>query len=141
MPQTNDDDYHPTERAGDIWEIIEDSCYCHSRQAEATVHQALWPLPKLIVRWVKNNVEIRWKRKNDVAVLHDYNARRPYLIILDTKLENESIAIRKAILVLKIAEAYLIGNPSGEVTREELAVQWGAELAVLDSEAVQGLRY
>jgi hypothetical protein len=28
-------------------------------------------------------------RKNEVAVLHEHHARKPYLIILDTKLENE----------------------------------------------------
>jgi len=112
MSTTRDDQYqYDDERASDIWDFIETSCLCHSRQIEATVHMALWPLPKRIIQWTKKNVEIIWKRKNDVAVLHEWSTDRPYLIMLDTKIKNESMAIRVAILVSKIAEAYLIGKP------------------------------
>jgi hypothetical protein len=63
------------------------------------------------------------------------------LIILDTKLENESMPVRVAILSLKIAEAYLLANSSIKLQRKELAAQWGVDLAPLENESIEGLTY
>ncbi len=107
-----------------------DNCSCHSRQSEVTLHRALWPLPKNIVEFVKERVTIHWKQKNHVAILLTNDSKRPYTIVLDTKLENESMKVRVGVLSLKIAEAYLLENSSHKVTRKELATQWGVDSGI-----------
>lgn len=84
---------------------------------------------------------IYWKKKNNVAVLLADDFQKRFTIVLDTKLENESMEVRVGILALKIAEAYLLENPSLKVTREELATRWGVNLTVLQNEAIQGLTF
>ncbi len=141
MTDIDSEDYlHPTYRAEAIYEVV-DNCYCHSRQSEATIHHALWPLPKPIIEFVKERVSIHWKRRTDVAVLLTSDSKRPYTIVLDTKLENQSMQVRVGILNLKIAEAYLLNNPQLKTTREELATQWGTDLAVLKNDSIDGLAY
>jgi hypothetical protein len=49
--------------------------------------------------------------------------------------------VRTGILSLKIAEAYLLDNPQLKTTREELATQWGTDLAVLKNDSIDGLAY
>jgi hypothetical protein len=90
---------------------------------------------------VKERVAIHWKPKNHVAILLANDSKRPHAIVLDTKLENEAMKVRVGILSLKIAEAYLLENPSLKVTRKELATQWGVDLAVLENESIWGLTY
>jgi len=137
----NDDYPHPTFRVEAICEIVESCGSFHSRQSEATLHRALGPLPKYILEFVKHRVRFIWKKKNHVAVLLASDSQKAYAIVLDTKLENVSMEVRVGILGLKIAEAYLLEEPSLKVTREELATRWGVDVTVLKNEAIQGLTF
>ena len=127
-------------RADAISKALED-CSCHSRQTEATLHEVLWPLPKKVIEFVTEKVSIHWKQKNHVAILLANGSKKPFTIILDTKLENESMKVRVGIIALKIAEAYLDANIVIRSTRAELVAQWGIDLDVLNSESICGLTY
>jgi hypothetical protein len=137
---SNDDYSHPTFRAEGVHEAL-GNCSWHSRQSEITIYDALWPLPKRIIEFFTAKVSVQWKRKNHVALLLESAPKKPYLIVLDTKLENESRPVRIGIVCLKIAEAYILENPSIKMTREELATEWGIDLSVLQNESISGLTY
>jgi len=132
---------HQTDKLEAVSEAAE-HCLFHSSQSEAAIHSALWPLPQPIIEFVRDRVSICWKQRNRVAVLLPKGtSERPYTIILDTKLENESMKVRVGIMSLKLAEAYLLENPSLKATREELATQWGVDLIVLENDSIWGLTY
>jgi|HubBroStandDraft_6_1064221.scaffolds.fasta_scaffold1577939_1 hypothetical protein len=139
----DENDIYPDEslHSDAVYDAVTDNCDFHSRQSEATLHNTLWRLPKPILEFVKKRVTIRWKQKNHVAILLTNHGKLPFTIVLDTKLENESMKVRIAILGLKIAEAYLHENPSLKTTREKLATKWGFDLSVLDNESIWGLTY
>jgi hypothetical protein len=141
MADSNDDYPDQSFHFEAAYDVLTDNCHSHSRQAEVTLHNTLWRLPKPILEFVKERVTIQWKQKNHVAILLTNHGKLPFTIVLDTKLENESMKVRIAILSLKIAEAYLRENPSLKTTREKLATQWGFDLSVLENESIWGLTY
>ncbi len=57
---------------------------------------------------------------------------------MDTKLENSSIEVCRAILALKIAEALLLEHPEEKKERRELVEAWEIDLRVLEGEHAWG---
>jgi len=114
----------------------------HSRQTESRNYDILFYLPDDVLEFVRKRVQVVWKRGKQVAAMvPPQETSKRYLIILDTKLENQSMDVCRAIFALKIAEAYLSANPRLKATREELVKSWDIDLGVLEGEHAWGFEY
>jgi hypothetical protein len=126
------------QRYTEIDEIVEDWKY-HSRQTESRSVDVLFYVPDDILAFVRRRIKVVWKRGKEVGVLVPASAlRERNLIVMDTKLENSSIEVCRAILALKIAEAFLLEHPEEKKERRELVEAWEIDLRVLEGEHAWG---
>ena len=129
------------QRYNQIYEIAETWRF-HSRQTEVRSYDVLLYSPDEILDFVRPRVQVIWKRGKEVGVLIPPSIlRERYLVLMDTKLENSSVEVCRAIFALKTAEAFLLERPSDSKDRRELVESCGIDLSVLVGEHAHGFVY